>query len=559
MSLFGAMTSGVSALGAQSGAMGAIADNIANVNTVGYKNAKVAFQTLVTKQASSTMYSAGGVQARPRNSVDVQGLLQPSVSGTDLAISGDGFFVVNAAKQPDARDQYLFSRAGSFTKDADGFLRNTAGFYLQAWPTDADGTVILPPGSGAALTNENVISPDFMQTVDLNRVAVNAEETSAISIGANLPSNAAIGDNHALDVQFFDTLGNTNAVAFSFTKSATNEWDLSVEPPTGAAVVTLYDKVGNPTSSVGQLEFVGVPDVGESVVIGGTTYNFVAGATVPGANNVQVDGGRNLAQIVGSLRDEVNLDLAGVASAKPNNAAVLLLTGDAANIAVDPNGVSAGGQAATKQSAAFVVDARVNTAPAFVFSGNGFPTAITSERMAVRGFEAGAADMNDVDLNGDGIIDVSRIDLKFGADNGADNLTQYGGEFQPGAIQQNGSPYGTYADVAIRDDGVIEAIFKNGARRPIYRLPIATFSSPDGLQSRNGNVYNATENSGDPTLREANSGPAGKVVANALEGSTVDIGEEFTNMIVTQRAYSAATRVISTADDMLDELIRIKR
>ncbi|MBL8660899.1 MAG: flagellar hook-basal body complex protein [Rhodospirillales bacterium] len=559
MSLFGAMTSGVSALGAQSGAMGAIADNIANVNTVGYKNAKVAFQTLVTKQASSTMYSAGGVQARPRNAVDVQGLLQPSVSETDLAIAGDGFFVVNAAKQPDARDQYLFSRAGSFTKDADGFLRNTAGYYLQAWPTDADGNVVLPPGSGAALTNENVISPDFLQTVDLNRVAVNAEETSEISIGANLPSNAAVGDNHALDVQFFDTLGNTNAVSFSFTKSASNEWDLSVEPPTGAAVVTLYDKVGNATSSVGQLEFVAVPDIGESVVIGGTAYTFVAGATVAGSNDIQVDGGRNLAQIVGSLRDEVNLDLAGVASAKPNNAAVLLLTGDAANIAVDPNGVSSGGQAATKQTGAFVVDARVNTNPAFVFSGDGFPAAITPERMSVRGFEAGAADMDDVDLNGDGIVDVGRIDLRFGADNGADNLTQYGGEFLPGAIQQNGSPYGTFTDVAIREDGVIEAIFKNGARRPIYRLPIATFSSPDGLQSRNGNVYNATENSGDPTLREADSGPAGKVVANALEGSTVDIGEEFTSMIVTQRAYSAATRVISTADDMLDELIRIKR
>ena len=86
MSLFGALTSGVSALGAQSGAMGAIADNIANVNTVGYKNAKVAFQTLVTKQASATMYSAGGVQARPRNAIDVQGLLQPTVSETDLAI-----------------------------------------------------------------------------------------------------------------------------------------------------------------------------------------------------------------------------------------------------------------------------------------------------------------------------------------------------------------------------------------------------------------------------------------------------------------------------------------
>ncbi|HRK95667.1 MAG TPA: flagellar hook-basal body complex protein [Rhodospirillales bacterium] len=559
MSLFGAMTSGVSALGGQSGAMGAIADNIANVNTVGYKNAKVAFQTLVTKQASATMYAAGGVQARPRNAIDVQGLLQPTVSETDLAVSGDGFFVVNAASTPTDRDQFLFTRAGSFTKDSDGFLRNTAGYYLQAWPTNAAGEVILPPGSDAALTNQNVISPDFLQTVDLNRVAVNAQETTQISIGANLPANSSVGDTHALDVRVYDTLGNTNAVAFSFIKTGMNEWDLRVEPPTGAGVVTLYDNAGNPTQSVGQLEFKAVPDVGESMIIGGQTYTFVAGATVAGSREIQVDGGRNLAQVVGDLRDEINLDIPGAASAKPDNATVLLLTGGGAPIAVDPNGVSAGGRAATKQTTAYIVDARVNTDPAFVFSATGYPTSITAERMAIRGFEAGAADMDDVDLDGDGLTDVSRIDLRFGADDGADNLTQFGGDFVPGAIQQDGSQFGTFTDVAIRPDGVIEAIFKNGSRRPIYRIPVATFASPDGLQSRNGNVFIATENSGDPTLREADSGPAGKINSFSLEGATVDIGEEFTNMIVTQRAYSAATKVISTADEMLDELIRTKR
>lgn len=557
MSLFGAMTSGVSALGAQSGAMGAIADNIANVNTVGYKNAKVAFQTLVTKQASATMYSAGGVQARPRNAIDVQGLLQPTVSETDLGISGDGFFIVNAASAPTDRDQFLFTRAGSFTKDSDGFLRNTAGYYLQAWPTNAAGEVILPPGSDAALTNQNVISPDFLQTVDLNRVAVNAQETTSISIGANLPANSNVGDTHALDVRVYDTLGNTNAVAFSFIKTGMNEWDLRVEPPTGAAVVTLYDNAGNATQSVGQLEFTAVPDAGETIIIGGTTYTFVNGAA--GADQIQVDGGRNLAQVVGDLRDEINADIAGTAAAKPDNATVLLLTGGGAAITVDPNGVSAGGQPATKQTATYIVDARVNTDPAFVFSATGYPTSITAERMSIRGFEAGAADMDDVDLDGDGLVDVSRIDLRFGADDGADNLTQFGGDFVPGAIQQDGSQFGTFTDVAIRPDGVIEAIFKNGSRRPIYRIPVATFASPDGLQSRNGNVFIATENSGDPTLREADSGPAGKINSFSLEGATVDIGEEFSSMIVTQRAYSAATKVISTADEMLDELIRTKR
>ena len=95
MTLFGALTSGVSGLTAQSSAIGAISDNITNVNTIGYKGTQVDFQTLVTVQTSSTFYSAGGVQSRPRQDTGVQGLLQSSTSQTDIAISGSGFFVVN--------------------------------------------------------------------------------------------------------------------------------------------------------------------------------------------------------------------------------------------------------------------------------------------------------------------------------------------------------------------------------------------------------------------------------------------------------------------------------
>ena len=132
MSLFGAMNSGVSGLASQSSAMAAISDNITNVNTVGYKGTEVDFQTLVTRQASNSLYSSGGVQSRPRTGIDVQGLLQTSSSATDLAISGDGFFLVNEAAQPGASDQYLFSRAGSFYTDNLGYLKNTGGYYLQA-------------------------------------------------------------------------------------------------------------------------------------------------------------------------------------------------------------------------------------------------------------------------------------------------------------------------------------------------------------------------------------------------------------------------------------------
>jgi len=134
MSLFGALSSGVSGLSAESSALGAIADNVTNVNTIGYKSTDVQFQTLVTAQVSSTKYSPGGVQSAPKTGVDIQGLLQSSTSSTDVALSGGGFFIVN--EQPIAGQGGLFAytRAGSFSVDKDGYLKNTWGCYLLGWP-----------------------------------------------------------------------------------------------------------------------------------------------------------------------------------------------------------------------------------------------------------------------------------------------------------------------------------------------------------------------------------------------------------------------------------------
>ena len=192
MTLFGALSSGVSGLTAQSSGIGAIADNITNLSTVGYKSTQVDFQTLVTTQTSATFFSAGGVQSRPRQDTGVQGLLAASTSATDIAISGNGFFVVNEAAVPTITDEFLLTRAGSFFQDNEGFLRNTAGFFLQAWPTDPSGTVI-PANRNLTIPNQNVISTDFLETVNLNRVGGTASATSNISIGANLPSNDAVG------------------------------------------------------------------------------------------------------------------------------------------------------------------------------------------------------------------------------------------------------------------------------------------------------------------------------------------------------------------------------
>jgi len=698
MSLFGALFSGVSGLTAQSSAMGAVSDNITNVSTIGYKSTDVNFQTLVTKQVSSTFYSAGGVQSKPRQRTEVQGLLQASTSQTDIAISGQGFFVVNEAARPTNTDQFLYTRAGSFIMDNEGFLKNTAGFYLQAWPTDASGDVQAVDPDANPIPNQNIVSTDFLETVNLSRVGGTAASTTTIAIGANLPANAATYDSslstsqdgfQKTDVQFFDSLGNANTISFNYLKSPrANKWDLQVEPPSGTSVLTLYDGATTPLvyDSQGLLEFTARPADGSTVVIDGTTYEFDDDGSVSGTNTqVDVSSNTTLAQDVSTLLttlratdpDYTTTNNRAVVSGNSTTTIVFHEDGTG-SITINPAGLlDTDGDPVTNQTSSYTVskqartyadysqltftgvpadgdtitingttytfataeaasdddttirrdsvanmvadlassiaanDAQfttgsvyarntgggatndtlvikslpsgsynvtfsagftnvptepdgtattytagsstaVNTGYAINFDSDGLPASFNVAKMEVLGFASGAADMDDDAAN------APRMTLDFGTVGEADGLTQFGASFTPVFIQQNGSRFGTFAGVTISTDGLMTALFDNGETRTIYKIPIATFVNPNALESKTGNIWNATQASGDYTLRVADTGPAGQVTQGALEASTVDIGEEFTKMIVVQRAYSAATKIIRTADEMLDELTRIK-
>ena len=145
MSILGAMYAAVSGLGAQSTKLGAISDNIANTSTTGYKRVEVEFASLVTEQVSRRSYSAGGVAGNVRRRVDAQGLLQATGSSTDIAINGDGFFVVSDTQNANPQqDLTALTRAGSFTTDDQGFLRNAAGYYLMGFALNPDGTTVNP-------------------------------------------------------------------------------------------------------------------------------------------------------------------------------------------------------------------------------------------------------------------------------------------------------------------------------------------------------------------------------------------------------------------------------
>lgn len=307
MSLFGALKTGVTGLTAQSSAMSIISDNIANVNTVGYKAGSASFSTLVTKQTSSTAYSSGGVQCRNRTGIDAQGLLSGTTRSTDLAISGNGFFVTTTTSNPGAEDLYSYTRAGSFEVDENGYLRNANGAYLQAWPLQAfDGSenaslvkigenmymkAYSDETGSTVYVNDNVIDSKNMKSINLNTIGGTAQETKNIRFGANLPSDAPVydpakpeeGGRYSSAVLVYDSLGNSHNVTMTFTKVESGAWSIDLEMPSGAATLVTYSQsevVNDATPDVysarAQLEFTSIPTNHSTIAMetNGTNYVF---------------------------------------------------------------------------------------------------------------------------------------------------------------------------------------------------------------------------------------------------------------------------------------------
>lgn len=717
MSLYGALFSGVSGLQSQSSAMGAIADNVTNVNTTGYKRTEVQFQTLVTKQVSLTAYAPGGVQSKPRAGIDVQGLLQSTTSATDIAISGDGMFIVNEAPQPESGDIFAYTRAGSFKVDKDGYLQNASGWYLQGWPlltwdnsTQASTVTVgddvymkaYKNDSGDTVySNDNIVDGTNLKPLNLNTIGGTATATTTVSMGLNLPAGDDPGDTHKTDVQFFDSLGNPHNLNHNWVKRASNSWDYYVIPPAGSKNFVIEDQnsARNNYYSAGRLDFETIPDSGTSMTmavdgttytiqfttaddddvaeqtidigavpadgeyfemaIDGTTYFFefdnndsvtagrtpvtigsggvttattttVAGnlaaalqskatsvigtttwatssgtqitfnqtnaytitftdqttgdTTVNAAGAVDTTIGinvssRSLSQIMDELAERVqaimHYEWAGTPSAPPNlwaerlageNAVYFMQGSTSTDVTVDASGLTTNGVASVMQKTSYTME-KLDASYAWItsnvhaveFNGDGTPdkffetdesTASNPRAQYKISWANGASDM-------DG-SSTPALSVGLGNYNTTDGVTQFSGSYQINYISQNGASFGNFAGVSVGQDGIVTALFDNGVTKPAFMIPVATLVNPNGMESRTGNVWIETDGSGQPTVREAGAGGAGSIASAALEASTVDIGEEFTNMITTQRAYSASTKIISTADEMLEELMRVK-
>jgi flagellar hook protein FlgE len=433
VSLYSALYAGVSGLSAQSSAMATVADNITNINTIGYKGVETQFSSLVTDGRASSAYSAGGVIAAPHAMISKQGLLQASSSTTDLGIDGAGFFVTRTGDT--SNDSVAFTRAGSFRPDELGYLRNSAGLYLQGWRLDNNGSY----------TNTGTLGA--LEPVRVSELTGTATPTTRLQMRANLQSTTtaftgayAAGDMAAgtttpsftRTLEIYDAQGGAHQLQISFLKTAPNIWQAEV--------------YASPATDV-------------------TAAN---GLLASGTVQFNPDG---------------SLDKAGSSAALFSN-----LT------------------------------------PTWTNSAGSQPIA-----------------------------------MDLGSDDGLDGLTQFGTQSALISSVVNGGLLGNVASVEINKLGKVSAIFEDGTARALFQLPVATFPNPDGLTRLPGNGFAVSQDSGSAALNEPGVLGAGNISANTLEGSTVDLAQEFTNMIRFQRAYSASSKIITTVDDMLQEVSNLKR
>ena len=231
MSISSALQTGVSGLKANSTAVGGISENIANANTVGYKRS---FAHMITTTASGGNSANNGVLsvvAREANEISKAGGLLSTQSSTDLAISGNGFFVVSENANETNQEKYLLTRAGSFLPDENGDLVNAAGYYLAGFPYDTDGNLQAVDRSSFA----------SMETVNIGKLSLSASATQTVSASGNLPSQSTglttPGAPFVTSSEYYTSLGGIERISFNWQPTSTsNQWNVSLTDNAGASL-----------------------------------------------------------------------------------------------------------------------------------------------------------------------------------------------------------------------------------------------------------------------------------------------------------------------------------
>ncbi|WP_366657505.1 flagellar hook-basal body complex protein [Fodinicurvata sp. EGI_FJ10296] len=541
MSVFSSLNTAVGGLRAQSTALGHISDNIANSTTLGYKRTETNFRDLVTT-SNQRLHSPGSVIAQPKFVNNVQGELTQSQTETHMAVSGNGYFVVSEPERFEGdeiffRNEEFYTRRGDFELDRYGNMVNGAGYYLRGQPV---------------IDQDTMNTSDVMEIVNVATTTTEPEATTRINYLANLPSEA--------DVVPEIPAGALNA--------GVAPWSGVAEAPRAVGDVNVP---GLASTDPREIDFTDVP-VAEgaeyTVTIGGQQFTYTAAA------------GDDINDVVTGLAADIDADPAFDANGA--SAPVLEITDGAGT-----ENISAESDAQTYDYDGFMASS-VSGGALTVYDEIGNPYDVqmrwvrTDRNQWSLYYDRGddpvdgrtwvEADQFNF-ANGQLVGDTSReisinldsgfsddINFSFANSNQEPGLTQYAdSDISVFRLDQDGFRSGVMTNVFVDENGYVTASFDNGIDRTLYQVPVAMFNAENELNRKDGGAFFRSPESGTPRYEQMGRAGAGSINGSALENSNVDIADEFTKMIIAQRTYSANTRVITTSDEMLQEIINAKR
>jgi flagellar hook protein FlgE len=577
MGIFGAMTTAVSGLRSQAYALENISGNIANSQTTGFKRVETSFVDLIP-ELPYRRELAGSVSTYSRLTNTIQGDLQSTGVSTHMAINGEGFFIVQERtgynnNRPTFGGIDLYTRRGDFTVDRDGYLVNGAGFYLRGSSIDPITGELRGGGSGI---------------IQISSDPLPARPTTQIEYTANLPSAPGTAAREAANGALLsDLLGPPPAAPSAPNPAFPAAYDpriLTGSASPGPAVVgsdssrfmsqsiegglvPAYNAVGARIDV--QLRWAKVAATNMPATATGTAD--IRGAYTLGAGN---DGnltinGTPIALVAAddatSILSKINAEstTTGV-TARIDTSGQLVLTSEdtTSDVVVAGTGVtltSLGITAGTNNpvtgqdtwnlfyaedlSATGNQPAWRNVGVPFTFNSSGVMTNPAS----------GVVNVSNLTVAGN---TIGNVRLNFLG--GSSGLTQYAsadGRVGQATLQQDGYSAGTLDSISVTGDGRISGSYSNGRVVPVAQISVAQFNADNALKRRDGGTYEQTLESGLPMI-----GLGGAtLIGGNVEGSNTDIAEEFSKMIVTQQAYSANTRVVTTSQQMLSDVLNMVR
>lgn len=541
MSLIKSLNSGVSGLRVFQTKMDVIGNNIANVETAGFKSSRVSFAEMMSERLGRS----GGGDSAPQLSNQVglgvrvasidrdfsQGAMQSTGRATDLAIEGEGYFMVS-----DAGEQ-LMTRAGNFVFNKDGLLVDQGGRSVQGYVADRNGNVL---GGGAAedvrIDFENVLPPKKTDNVTLagnlnasTSTAKVLQSQSGFTInGSPAPDNSDINDlGQTLTaladgdtINFDVVLNDGTAATYNFTYGAGND-GTTLEDMVNAFNTQIPDAEGK-MALVDGILMLRSAQLGESELdITNMSVTGTGDINLPGLQTVQ-EGKNNTQTMSTTVYDELG------------NAHSLLLEFTQTN----PN--------EWEYTARFLDGEEITSGATGTVTFDELGQ-LSSDDLLNLSFEPG---------NG---ANTTNFSVELGNSQTGTRFTQYAGSNSAKVISQDGYTQGQLIDVTINGAGQVEGIYDNGNAMVLAQLALGKVQNQNGLEMIGGGLFRATSAAGEMFIDTANNFSGTAINSGSLEGSNVDLAKEFTDMITAQRAYQSSARVISTSDEMLTEAVNLKR